>query len=105
MTWLTELADPRGGDHAHAVLAHVARLAVGVRVAALARLLPEHGEAAAGHPGARVHAHRARAAVLVARALARMARVALSRGLETFFWSNIFSVLYIINFSALFGKS
>ena len=81
MTELTKLSIPRGGDHAHAVLAHVASLAVRVHVARLARLLPEHGEAAAGDPGAGVHTHRAVTAVLVTGALPRVTRVSLSRGL------------------------
>ena len=81
MVELTELAIPRGGDHAHAVLAHVAGLAVRVHVARLARLLPEHREAAASHAAAGVHADRAVTAVLVTGALPRVTGVSTSRSL------------------------
>ena len=84
MTRLTELANPRGGDHTHAVLADVAGLAVRVHVASLARLLPEHGEAAPGDAGAGVHTHRAVTAVLVTGALPRVTRVSLRRGLREY---------------------
>ena len=91
MVELTELAIPRGGDHAHAVLAHVAGLAVRVHVARLARLLPEHGEAAAGHPAAGVHADRAVTAVLVTGALPRVTGVSTSRSL-------LITYRYLLNF-------
>ena len=91
MVELTELAIPRGGDHAHAVLAHVAGLAVRVHVARLARLLPEHGEAAAGHAAAGVHADRAVTAMLVTGALPRVTGVSTSRSL-------LITYRYLLNF-------